>query len=102
MTEQGANGKAYVKERGFTREQIEHFQIGFAPDRWDALSTILKKRGYSSDLMVKASLLGKKESGEDYYDRFRNRLMFPIWDGQGKVIAFGGRTVTDEKPKYLK
>jgi DNA primase len=101
LTEQGAQGREYVKERGFTREQIERFQIGFAPDRWDSLTTILNKRQYSMDLMVEAGLLGERESKDGYFDRFRNRLMFPIWDGQGKVIAFGGRTVTDEKPKYL-
>ena len=101
LTEQGALGREYVKERGFTREQIEHFQIGFAPDRWDALTTILKKREFSLDLMVQAGLLGERESKDGYFDRFRNRLMFPIWDGQGKVIAFGGRTISDEKPKYL-
>ncbi|MFC0558054.1 DNA primase [Halalkalibacter alkalisediminis] len=101
LTEQGADGREYVKERGFTREQIEQFQIGFAPDRWDSLTTILDKREYSLDLMVEAGLLGERESKDGYFDRFRNRLMFPIWDGQGKVIAFGGRTVSDEKPKYL-
>ncbi|ARK29343.1 DNA primase [Halalkalibacter krulwichiae] len=101
LTEQGADGRNYVKERGFTREQIERFQIGFAPDRWDSLTTILSKRQYSLDLMVEAGLVGERESKDGYFDRFRNRLMFPIWDGQGRVIAFGGRTISDEKPKYL-
>ncbi|MDT8861772.1 DNA primase [Alkalihalobacillus sp. MEB130] len=101
LTEQGSEGREYVKERGFTREQINHFQIGFAPDRWDSLVTILTKRNFSLDTMVQASLLGERESKDGYYDRFRNRLMFPIWDGQGNVIAFGGRTISDEKPKYL-
>ncbi|WP_227934943.1 DNA primase [Alkalihalobacillus deserti] len=101
LTEQGAEGREYVEKRGFTREQIEQFQIGFAPDRWDSLTTILDKREYSLDLMVEAGLLVERESKDGYFDRFRNRLMFPIWDGQGKVIAFGGRTISDEKPKYL-
>lgn len=101
LTEQGGGGREYVRKRGFTREQIEHFQIGFAPDLWDALTTILTKREFSLDVMTKASLLGKRESDGGHYDRFRNRLMFPIWDGQGNVIAFGGRTISDEKPKYL-
>ncbi|TWI57760.1 DNA primase [Halalkalibacter nanhaiisediminis] len=101
LTEQGGQGRDYISERGFSREQIEQFQIGFAPDRWDALTTILSKRGFSLDVMVAASLLGKRDSDGGHYDRFRNRLMFPIWDGQGNVIAFGGRTITDEKPKYL-
>jgi DNA primase len=101
LTEQGSEGRIYVKKRGFTKEQIEHFQIGFAPDRWDALVTILTKRNFSLETMVQASLLGERESKDGYYDRFRNRLMFPIWDGQGHVIAFGGRSISDEKPKYL-
>ncbi len=101
LTEQGDQGRQYIEKRGFTREQLEHFQIGFAPDRWDALTTILTKREFPLEQMAQASLLGKRESDEGYYDRFRNRLMFPIWDGQGNVIAFGGRTVTNEKPKYL-
>jgi DNA primase len=101
LTEQGSEGRTYVKDRGFSKEQIEHFQIGFAPDRWDALVTVLNKRNFSLDEMVKASLIGERESKDGYFDRFRNRLMFPIWDGQGNVIAFGGRTISDEKPKYL-
>ncbi|MBP3951284.1 DNA primase [Bacillus suaedae] len=101
LTEQGSSGRQYIKERGFSREQLEHFQIGFAPDRWDALTTILTKKAFDLKMMASASLLGERESGGQFYDRFRNRVMFPIWDGQGNVIAFGGRTITDEKPKYL-
>ncbi|WP_088103386.1 DNA primase [Halalkalibacter urbisdiaboli] len=101
LTEQGAGGREYIKERQFTKEQIEHFQIGFAPNRWDALTTIFEKRNISLEHMAKSGLLGQRDSDGGHYDRFRNRLMFPIWDGQGKVIAFGGRTIEDENPKYL-
>ncbi|NEU32377.1 DNA primase [bacterium LRH843] len=101
LTLEGKQGREYAELRGFTREQMEYFQIGFAPDRWDTLTTILGKREYSLELMEKGSLLGRRDSDGGYYDRFRNRLMFPIWDGQGNVIAFGGRTISDEKPKYL-
>ncbi|GAE30685.1 DNA primase [Halalkalibacter hemicellulosilyticusJCM 9152] len=101
LTEEGKLGREYLDERGFTREQVEHFQIGFSPDRWDALSTVLAKREFKQAEMVEASLLGERESDGGTYDRFRNRLMFPIWDAKGQVIAFGGRTISDEKPKYL-
>ncbi|MET3504806.1 DNA primase [Halalkalibacter oceani] len=101
LTEEGKAGREYVSERGFTKEQIEHFQIGFAPDRWDALTTILSKRQFPLDIMAQASLLGTRQQDGGHFDRFRQRLMFPIWDGQGNVIAFGGRTVSGEQPKYL-
>lgn len=101
LTEEGKEGRDYLLGRGFTREQMEHFQIGYAPDQWDALTTILANQGFSLDLLVEGSLLGKRESNDGYYDRFRNRVMFPIWNGQGQIIAFGGRTITNENPKYL-
>ncbi len=101
LTEEGKLGREYLKKRGFTKEQVEHFQIGFAPNRWDALTTILQKQGFDISKMVEASLLGARESDDGPYDRFRQRLMFPIWDAKGQVIAFGGRTILDEKPKYL-
>jgi DNA primase len=101
LTEEGSGGREYAKTRAFQKEQLEHFQIGFAPNRWDSLKIILEKREFNLDVMANAGLLGTRESDQGHYDRFRNRLMFPIWDGQGKVIAFGGRSIGDEKPKYL-
>ncbi|MDV2683136.1 DNA primase [Alkalihalophilus lindianensis] len=101
LTEEGSGGREYAKARAFQKEQLEHFQIGFAPNRWDSLKIIFEKREFNLDVMANAGLLGTRESDQGHYDRFRNRLMFPIWDGQGKVIAFGGRSIGDEKPKYL-
>ncbi|WP_368504793.1 DNA primase [Alkalihalophilus sp. As8PL] len=101
LTEEGSGGREYAKARAFQKEQLEHFQIGFAPNRWDSLKIILEKKEFNLDVMANAGLLGTRESDQGHYDRFRNRLMFPIWDGQGKVIAFGGRSIGDEKPKYL-
>ncbi len=98
FTEEGREGRNYVEQRGFTHAQIEQFHLGFAPNKWNALTTILAQQNVPLDLLVQGGLLGKRD---DYYDRFRNRLMFPIWDGQGNVIAFGGRTMTGDKPKYL-
>ncbi len=99
LTEEGRHGRDYLQKRGFTREQIEHFQIGVAPNERDVLAQILKKQNVPLHFAVQSGLLGKREEG--YYDRFKNRVMFPIWDGQGQVIAFGGRALLDEKPKYL-
>ncbi|WP_413380147.1 DNA primase [Alkalihalobacillus sp. 1P02AB] len=101
LTEEGKIGLEYAKQRGFTKEQIEHFQIGVVPDRWDTLVTIFKKRNYTLTQMVKAGLLGRRESDGEYYDRFRNRLMFPIWNSQGKTVGFNARSLGDENPKYL-
>ncbi|WP_100406768.1 DNA primase [Bacillus solitudinis] len=101
LTEQGAAGREYIAQREFTQKQIEHFQIGFAPNRWDSLTTIFQKRNIPLDKMLDSGLLGQRESDKGYYDRFRNRVMFPIWDGQGNVIAFGGRSIGEDTPKYL-
>ncbi len=91
----------YFHERGLTDETIKSFRLGFAPDGWRTLSTFLSGKKFSEPLLEKAGLIKKTEKG--YYDRFRNRAMFPIFDSTGRVIAFSGRTmVTDDAtPKYL-
>lgn len=100
-TEEGAIAKKYLLEkRQFTEEMLEHFQLGYAPDSFEFAKTFLERRGFTLGEMVNAGLLSESDNGR-FYDRFRHRVMFPIWDAQGQVIAFGGRTLTDEKPKYL-
>ncbi|KMK75965.1 DNA primase [Alkalihalobacillus pseudalcaliphilus] len=102
LTKEGKKGLEYATDiRGFTKEQIEHFQIGVVPDRWDTLVTVFNKRNLALNQMVIGGLLGTQESSGDYYDRFRNRLMFPIWNAQGKVVGFNGRSLGEDKPKYL-
>ncbi|RXY98490.1 DNA primase [Fictibacillus sp. S7] len=100
-TEQGLKALEYLKNRGFTDEVILRFQIGFAPDSWDAATNFLKRRKFSLDLCEKAGLLGTRDFDGKFFDRFRNRIMFPIWDRNGKVIAFGGRILGSGEPKYL-
>jgi DNA primase len=78
---------------------IKHFGLGYAPDGFDILLNYMLKRGYTKDELVVAFLAGKSEKGH-YYDSFRNRVMFPIIDVSGNVIAFGGRVMDDSKPKY--
>ena len=103
-TEVGLPGMRYLQSRGLSRTTIETFQIGFAPNAWDVLRKFLvEKRGFAEDLLAEAGLLSESANHKGkYYDKFRNRVMFPIHDGQGQVIGFGGRVMAkDEKPKYL-
>ncbi|MFC4320810.1 DNA primase [Litchfieldia salsa] len=101
-TKEGQEALDYLLNRGFTKEIIEQFEIGYSLDSWDYISKFLHKRGYSLELMEKAGLLVKKEDTGSFLDRFRNRIMFPIWDYQGKTIAFSGRILTsNQEPKYL-
>lgn len=89
------------KERGFTRETIKIFEIGYAPSGWNLMLDELKKIGYSEDDAVEAGLASRNDKGK-VYDRFRNRLMIPIRDERGRVIGFGARALDpDDAPKYL-
>ncbi len=93
--------REYLTERGLTEETIKTFHLGFAPDSWDALSSHLRQKGATQELIEKSGLVVKKDEGGSY-DRFRGRLMFPVIDAQGRPIAFGGRTLDPEgEPKYL-
>lgn len=99
-TEHGQSAMNYLLKRGFTRELIETFNIGYSPPSWDTLKNFLLKRGFTQEILEQAGLIIKKDDGRTY-DRFRNRVMFPISDKQGKVIAFGGRVLDDSLPKYM-
>lgn len=90
----------FTETRGLSMSTIRHFGLGYAPDSFDAFSTHMVKLGYTMDELVVGFLCGRSERGK-YYDAFRNRVMFPILDVAGKVIAFGGRVMDKEtKPKY--
>lgn len=90
----------YVKKRGLTNPVINDFSIGFAPDGWNNLMNYLHSKGISNEKAEKAGLLIKNEK-DHFYDRFRSRLIFPIFNHNGEVSGFGGRTFGDDKPKYL-
>jgi DNA primase len=93
--------RQYLKQRGLTDETTKTFKLGFAPDSWEALSTHLRQKGATQEQLERSGLVVKKDEGGSY-DRFRGRLMFPVFDAQGKPIAFGGRTLDPEgEPKYL-
>lgn len=100
-TKEGTVAIEYLQKRGFTEEVINSFKIGYAPNTWDAASKFLEKRGFNLHEMAKAGLIVRKESDGAYFDRFRDRIMFPIWDNQGRTIAFGGRILYEGEPKYL-
>ncbi|MBQ7341108.1 MAG: DNA primase [Oscillospiraceae bacterium] len=95
----GAECLAYVQKRGLTKSIVTQFGIGFAPNSWNALVDAMRKKGYTDQELRDADLVGEKNGR--IYDRFRNRLMFPIIDVRGNVVGFGGRVLDDSKPKYL-
>ncbi len=92
--------EAYFVNRGITEVTMKKFGLGFSFDKWDGLLLYLKKKGYSDLDLLNIGLIIKSPKGS-YYDRFRNRIMFPVFDYKGKVIGFGGRVLDDSKPKYL-
>ncbi|RXI99414.1 DNA primase [Anaerobacillus alkaliphilus] len=100
-TDQGKEALEYLLKRGFTRENIQDFSIGFAPDSWDTLTQFLQRRNVPLNFMEQIGLLSKREFDGKLFDRFRNRVMFPIWNKDGKIIGFGGRVLGNEQPKYL-
>ena len=89
----------FVEQRGLSIATIKHFGLGFAPNSFDAFSKYMLAKGYTFEELEAGFLCGKSEKGR-YYDAFRNRIMFPIIDVSGNVIAFGGRVMDDSKPKY--
>jgi DNA primase len=98
-------GKAaldYALQRGLTQESIDKFGLGFAPEGWDALYGAARRAGCSEDQLVAAGLVIRRENASGCYDRFRNRLIFPILDMEGRAIAFGGRALDpNDRAKYL-
>ncbi len=97
----GKSGLDYFHGRMLSDRTIRHFGLGFADDDWSSLCDYLIGKGFTKNELTAANLAVKQRSGSGVYDRFRNRVMFPIIDLRGNVVAFGGRIMTDEKPKYL-
>ena len=99
----GKNGFKYLRERGFTEEIIKQFNLGFAPDSWDYVIKQARMYEYTEDELIDSGLVVQKEESKNVYDRFRNRIIFPIWNERNKVIAFSARTI-EENPtggKYV-
>lgn len=100
-SEEGKPALEYLKGRNFSEETIKKFKIGYSPRKGDAFLQHAKKNDASEEDLLKIRLISRSERGERLYDYFRGRLIFPIWDEQSRVVGFGGRTMTDEIPKYL-
>jgi DNA primase len=99
-TTHGEAGRNIIEQRGISPEMVEKFNLGFAPDSWDALLNFLASRNVTAELAAEAGLASKRDAG-GFYDRFRNRLIFPIRDRDGRTVGFGGRALGDAMPKYL-
>ncbi len=98
---EGRHARVYLQRRGVADAMVAEFRLGYAPTGGNALLRLLEQRGYAADLLEASGLVARRDSG-GFYDRFRGRLMFPIMNEAGKVIAFGGRALSDEdQPKYL-
>ena len=100
-TPTGGKALEYLRRRGINDAIIETFALGFAPDGWQSLTDHLKKIGFTSDLARSAGLIVQNRQANGYYDRFRNRIIFPIFDLGEQVVGFGGRVMGDGEPKYL-
>lgn len=98
----GRIARQYLLKRGLSDEEIRKYRLGYAPDGFDTLLTAAGKRGWSAELVVQAGLASRRESG-GFIDRFRDRVMFPIGDKMGEVVAFGGRIIEkkEDAPKYI-
>ncbi|MFN3330671.1 MAG: DNA primase, partial [Pyrinomonadaceae bacterium] len=96
--------REYLLKRGISEETWRKFRIGYAPNRWDALLSYVKRKKISDKLIERSGLFSVGESsslGKKIYDKFRGRIIFPIFDIEGQVVAFGGRTIENVEPKYL-
>lgn len=96
----GRKAYEYLLDRGFTEETIQKYQLGYSPDDKDFVVTFLEKKGFHPQTMVKAGLLSVNDQG-NYADRFRGRVMFPLRNHLGKTVAFAGRALGEQQPKYL-
>ncbi|MBR8895328.1 DNA primase [Staphylococcus aureus] len=100
-TVEGEQALTYLLDRGFTDALIKERGIGFAPDSSHFCHDFLQKKGYDIELAYEAGLLSRNEENFSYYDRFRNRIMFPLKNAQGRIVGYSGRTYTGQEPKYL-
>jgi DNA primase len=97
----GKRSMAYLKKRGLSRETIDTFRLGYAQEGWDHLLNFLSKKGIPSSTVEKSGLIVQRKNQDGFYDRFRGRIIFPIFESNMHVIGFGGRVLDDSMPKYL-
>ncbi|OCC16337.1 DNA primase [Dissulfuribacter thermophilus] len=97
----GVVAREYLEDRGISDATINHFKLGWAPHGWENLVKFLKKASLDLDVAREAGLIIRRDGGGGYYDRFRARVVFPIHDRRGHIVAFGGRVIGDGDPKYI-
>jgi len=100
-TPSGKQALRYLEKRGISQETIEVFRLGYAPEGWNNILNLYKKKKVTLDIVKKAGLIVKRENKDGFYDRFRNRIIFPIFNVNMHVIGFGGRVLNHDLPKYL-
>ncbi len=100
FSKEGTDALQYLRNRQIGKETIKKFQIGYAPDKWDFIVNSLQSK-YELPLLAKSGLIIANDSGDGYYDRFRNRIMIPIFDLQENIVAFGGRALSNDAVKYI-
>ena len=103
QSQKGQQAKDYLLTRGLSQKSFEEWRVGYSPNTWNSLTDFLAEKGYKKDEMAKAGIAIKKENSFDVYDRFRGRIMFPIFDLNSQVVGFGGRVFeqTEETAKYI-
>lgn len=101
LMQKNNTGYKYLIKRGLDEKTIKSFGLGYSLDSWDSLKNFLLKSGYSIEEIKECGLVGQSKKNNNYFDKFRNRVMFPIFDYKGNVIGFGGRVLDDSLPKYL-
>ncbi len=100
--EKAADAMAYLENRGINRDVIDAFSLGYAPDQWDGFLQVATRRGFSPQILERAGLVLANQKGSGFYDRFRNRITFPIHAATGRPVAFGARALApDEQAKYI-
>ena len=100
--EKAADAMAYLEKRGINRDIIDAFSLGYAPDQWDGFLQVATRRGFSPQILERAGLVTPRQTGGGFYDRFRNRITFPIHAATGRPVAFGARALDpDEQAKYI-
>lgn len=102
-TKEGQKALSYLENRGITTEAIQSFQLGYAPGSWDFVKNYLEKKGYSTSLLEESGVIVRSSQGDKTFDRFRDRIMFPIHDHSGNTVAFSGRVIesSDNEPKFI-
>ncbi len=99
--DRGGKARAYLAKRGLDESTTETLRLGYAPDAWDGLLHELRGRRFGPEDLERSGLVVPRKDGSGFYDRFRNRIVFPIRDVSGRIVAFGGRALDDSEPKYL-